>query len=178
MLTLEKIIELDEKVNNTVQVIEDLRTENRQLKELQTENDLLRKNLKEYEAKVVALEKQIALFKGDQDEIESGIQNVVQTLDRLLKKTAQDEKIQSTPSPSAEKSGKEKAQKNNTEAKSRSLTSPESKELASETEPQREDPAQACAVEDRHQIFKEEVPPKASFSDVEIDETIENLDIF
>lgn len=177
MLTLEKIIELDEKVNNTVQVIEDLRKENQQLKELQNENDFLKKNLKEYETKIAALEKQIASFKGDQDEIESGIQNVVQTLDRLLKKTTPTEKIQSKSSSSAEKSNKEKAQKN-IETDSRSLPSSESKEHTSEIEFKKEDSAHNSACENLHQDFKEEILQDASFSDVEIDETIENLDIF
>lgn len=98
MLTLEKIIELDEKVNNTVQVIEDLRKENQQLKRFQEENDRLKEELKEYQEKIEILEQQVSSCKSEHDSIESGIQRVIHTLDQMLKKSGIDEVVQSNAS--------------------------------------------------------------------------------
>lgn len=74
MITLEKIIELDEKINRAVKVIESLRDENR----------LLRDKIYSYRTKIDNLEGLVSTFKDDQDEIEAGIKNAVNTLSTML----------------------------------------------------------------------------------------------
>jgi len=74
MITLEKIIELDDKITRAVKVIEELRNENK----------LLKDKLGNNREKIVRLEELLSTFKDDQDEIEAGIKNAVETLNNML----------------------------------------------------------------------------------------------
>ena len=80
MITLEKIIELDDKITRAVKVIEELRSENK----------LLKNKLGNNRKKIVKLEELLSTFKDDQDEIEAGIKNAVDTLSNMLSQDIED----------------------------------------------------------------------------------------
>ena len=73
MITLEQIRRLDEKVQQAVQFIQTLKSE----------NESLRGRLSEYEGRISELEVLITRFREDQGEIEQGIVRALQHLDEL-----------------------------------------------------------------------------------------------
>ena len=71
MITLDQIRMLDSKVQQAVEVIEELRNE----------NNTLRDKLSSYESKISELQVLIDSFKADQGEIEEGIQKALERLE-------------------------------------------------------------------------------------------------
>ncbi len=74
MITIEKVIELDEKVNSAVLIIKSLREENRFLTE----------KITSYKEKIEKLEEYMLSYQKHQHEIEAGIKNAVSALDSTL----------------------------------------------------------------------------------------------
>ncbi|MEW5814135.1 MAG: cell division protein ZapB [Spirochaetota bacterium] len=73
MVTLEQIRRLDGKVQKAVRLISELRKENGTLKQ----------KLEDYRSRIEEMEVLISKFKSDQNEIEQGILNALQQLDKL-----------------------------------------------------------------------------------------------
>ena len=73
MISLEQIKTLNEKVQSALDVIVSLREE----------NSVLKSRLGEYEKRIAELESMVGSFSRDQDDIENGILNILQQLDKL-----------------------------------------------------------------------------------------------
>lgn len=93
MITLEKIIDLDDKINCAVKVIKGLREE----------NQLLKNKISSYHTKITKLEELVSTFKDDQDEIEAGIKNAVNTLNQMLLQNSEQSEITRIPTPLKQK---------------------------------------------------------------------------
>jgi peptidoglycan hydrolase CwlO-like protein len=92
MITLEQIRLLDRKVNQAVEMIDSLKTENQMLSD----------KLESYQTKISELEVLLSSLKDDQSEVEQGFQKALETLSGIEEETA-------APSPAQEPRNDEEA---------------------------------------------------------------------